>query len=71
MRPKTPSLADLTNLYYRKENTYYIHKEDNKYFATRDIHDDECLDKDTDAYAVYHDEISITKLAKSLQFERG
>ena len=71
--PVTNKVKDivLTNLYYRKENTYYIHKEDNKYFATRDIEDEKCLDKNTDAYAIYHDRVSITKLSKSLEYRKG
>ena len=56
---------ELTSLYYRPENTYYIHTSGDKYLATRNIHDSECDEVGTDVFAVYHDKISITKLSKS------
>ena len=56
-----------THIYYRKkkEATYYLKVEDNKYQALRDIDDKDCLDKDSDVYAVHHDIVSITRLNKA------
>ena len=54
-----------TGIYYRKESTYYIRNTDGLYFATRDIHDEMCLEENTDVYAVYHKIVSITKINKT------
>ena len=56
----------LTNIYYRKENTYYVKTDENMYYALRDLDDRNCQQKDSDAYAVYHNLISITKIRKKL-----
>lgn len=55
----------MTSLYYRKENTYFIHIEGNNYLASRDINDVECNEIGTDVYEVYHHNVSITKLNKT------
>ena len=57
-----------TNVYYRKENTYYIKKSDDKYLAFREINDEKCLEKNTDVYSVYHKIVSITKLKRTNDF---
>ena len=56
----------LTHIYYRKESTYYINNGQDLYFATRDIKDSECTDIESDVYAVYHHQVSITKIKKTL-----
>jgi len=58
----------LTHIHYRSriEATYYINDGPNKYLATRDIKDTECTDIDSDVYAVYHHQVSITKIKKAL-----
>jgi len=59
-----------TSIYYRPEVTYYYEQYPNHYFADRNIHDDECDQKETDAYAVYHHQVSITKLSKTNEYRR-
>ena len=54
-----------TGIYYRKEATFYIKQMPDFYIADRCIKDEECVEKDTDVYAVYHNQISITKLNKT------
>ena len=54
-----------THIYYRKETTYYL-STPKGYFATRNLNDDQCIDKDSDVYCVHHGYISITKLKKTL-----
>lgn len=61
----------LTNIFYREENTYYIKQRDNYYLATREIHDEDCLEENTDVYAVHHQMISITKISKTSEFKEG
>lgn len=57
-----------THIHYRgkKEATYYLKVTGNKYQAVRDINDKDCLDENSDVYAVHHDIISITKIKKSM-----
>ncbi len=55
----------LTKLHYREETTFYIKDEgDDMYLALRNVKDDSCEDESTDAYAVHHEIVSITKLNK-------
>ena len=56
---------EMTNIYYRKEVTYYVKSEGDTYFADRDINDEICEEVGTDVYAVHHGQVSITKLAKT------
>lgn len=56
----------LTHIYYRKESTYYISNGPDLYYATRDIKDSQCSELDSDVYAVYHHQISITKIKRTL-----
>ena len=55
----------LTHIYYRKENTFYVHNGNDMYRALRNINDKNCVDVDSDVYAVYHNIISITKISKT------
>lgn len=55
----------LTHIHYRKENTYYVHNGNDMYRALRNINDKNCVDTDSDVYAVYHNNISITKIRKT------
>lgn len=55
----------ITHVYYRKEVTYYSKTGENLYLALRDIDDENCTDTDSDVYAVYHHQISITKMKKT------
>ena len=55
----------LTHIYYRKENTFYVHNGNDMYRALRNINDKDCVDVDSDVYAVYHNIISITKISKT------
>lgn len=55
----------ITDIYYRKEATFYIKQMPDFYIADRNINDENCKEKDTDVYAVYHNQISITKLNKT------
>lgn len=55
----------LTSIFYRRETTYYIDCGNNKYYAYRDINDSDCNEPGTDVYAVYHDQLSITKINKT------
>ena len=55
----------VTNIFYREENTYYIKQSDGYYLATREIHDEDCKEENTDVYAVHHQMISITKISKT------
>lgn len=55
----------MTHVYYRKEVTYYSKTGENLYLALRDIDDENCTDTDSDVYAVYHHQISITKMKKT------
>ena len=54
-----------TDIYYRKEATFYIRQMPDFYIADRSIRDEECDEKGTDVYAVYHNQVSITKLNKT------
>ena len=54
-----------TDIYYRKENAYFVHQGNDDYLALRDIHDENCEEKDTDVYAVYHQMVSISKLNRT------
>ena len=54
-----------TNVYYRKENTYYIKQSNDSFYATRKINDEECTEVGTDVYSVYHKMVSITKLKRT------
>ena len=54
-----------TNVYYRKENTYYIKQSSDRFYATRDINDEECTEVGTDVYSVFHKIVSITKLKRT------
>lgn len=54
-----------THIYYRRETTYYLKNSDG-YYATRELHDENCEDEDSDVYAVHHGYVSISKLKKSL-----
>lgn len=56
----------MTSLYYRKQTTYFIHESGDNYIAYRELHDEECEQRDTDVYAVMHKQVSITKLNKTL-----
>ena len=56
----------MTNIHYRNENAYYIKTEEGKFLALRDVKDSDCKNEDTDAYAVHHSLVSITKLNKML-----
>ena len=58
----------LTHIHYRsrEEATYYISDGPEKYLATRDIRDNECTDIESDVYAVYHHQVSVTKIKKAL-----
>ena len=60
-----------TRLFYRTEISYFEKIEGNKYYAKRDLHDEDCPDENSDVYAVHHDEISITKLYRSLDYGKG
>ena len=55
----------ITNIYYRHETTYYVDCGNNRYYAYRDINDKDCNEPGTDVYAVYHDQLSITKISKT------
>ena len=55
-----------TNIYYRKETTYYEKVEKDKYQALRKLNDEFCNDLKGDVYAVHHGYISISKLNKKL-----
>lgn len=55
----------ITDVYYRKESTYYINNGNNLYLAWRNINDKDCSIAKTDVYEVYHHNISITKLNKT------
>lgn len=55
----------LTHIHYRKENTYYVHNGNDMYRALRNINDKNCVDTDSDVYAIYHNNISITKIRKT------
>ena len=55
----------LTHIHYRKENTFYVHNGGDMYRALRNINDKDCVDVDSDVYAVYHNIISITKIKKT------
>ena len=59
-----------TSIYYRPEVTYYYEQIPNHYFATRNLHDDECMEENTDVYAVHHQQVSITKLSKTNEYRR-
>ena len=54
-----------TSIFYRRETTYYIDCGNNKYYAYRDINDRDCDEPGTDVYAIYHDQLSITKISKT------
>lgn len=56
----------MTHYHYRKETTYYVKSGDEQYLAKRDVLDELCEDKDSDAYAVHHGYISINKLNKMI-----
>lgn len=56
----------LTHIYYRKEVTYYAKDNSGGYLALRDIDDENCSEIDSDVYAVYHKQVSITKINKTL-----
>ena len=58
----------LTHIYYREENTFYIHNGGNSYRASRILHDDKCIDKSSDVYAIQHHLVSITKIKKTSDF---
>lgn len=60
----------LTNLYYRSETSYFEKNIDGSYYAKRVLHDEDCPDKESDVYAVHHHFVSITKLARSLEYGR-
>ena len=55
----------LTSIYYRHETTYYVDCGNGKYYAYRDINDKNCNEPGTDVYAVYHQQLSITKISKT------
>ena len=55
----------ITDVYYRRESTYYINNGNNLYLAWRNINDKDCSIAKTDVYEVYHHNISITKLNKT------
>lgn len=59
-----------TSIYYRPEVTYYYEQNPGHYCATRDIHDEECPEENTDVYAVHHGQVSITKLSKTFEYRR-
>lgn len=54
----------ITRPYFRKETTYYVPVDKDKYLAKRDIEDEKCTNKNTDAWAVYHGYVSISYLKK-------
>lgn len=56
----------ITNIYYRKATTFYV-KDEEKYYAYRELKDHECKAKNTDVYAIHNGYISITKIARTLQ----
>ena len=58
-----------THVYYRNESTYYIQTENDKYLAWRELHDEECDDPYSDVYAVYHHNVSITKIGKTWEYK--
>ena len=58
----------ITHTYYRKETAYFEKVEGNAYTAKRHIKDELCEDKDSDVYAVYHHNVSISKLSRSLDY---
>ena len=55
----------LTSIYYRHETTYYVDCGNGKYYAYREINDKDCNEPGTDVYAVYHGQLSITKISKT------
>ena len=57
-----------THIHYRnkEEATFYVKNSDGEYLAMRSIKDNECLDENSDVYAVHHGYISISKLNKTL-----
>ena len=55
----------LTNIHYRPHVTYYISDGNDHYHAWRDIKDEDCDEIGSDVYAVYHHQISITKINKT------
>ena len=59
-----------THLFYRAETTYFDKVGDENYYALRQLHDEECPDEDSDVYAVHHNIVSITKLARSLDYAK-
>lgn len=58
-----------THIYYRKETTFYKNVKGFEYQALRELHDENCVDENSDVYAVHHHLVSISKLAKTLDYE--
>ena len=56
---------EMTSIFYRERVTYYEKRGENMYYALRQIDDEHCQEVGSDAYAVYHQKISITKIAKT------
>ena len=56
--------VELTHIFYRPEATFYIKQSENHYLAWREIHDEKCDDIGSDVYAVYHHNVSISKINK-------
>ena len=54
-----------TSIFYRRETTYYVDCGNDRYYAYRDINDKDCDEPGTDVYAVYHNQLSITKISKT------
>ena len=61
----------LTSIYYRHETTYYVDCGNGKYYAYRDINDKDCNEAGTDVYAVYHNQLSITKISKTSLYKEN
>ena len=57
-----------THTFYRSAVAYFEKADGNNYYAKRELHDQSCQDKESDVYAVNHGWISITKLARSLDY---
>ena len=58
-----------THIHYRNEVTFYKNVNGNEYQALRELKDNDCLDIDSDVYAVHHHLVSISKLGRTLDYE--
>ncbi len=57
-----------THIFYRTETAYFEKVDGNNYIAKRKLNDELCSDEESDVYAVHHNCISISKLARTLDY---